>query len=371
GEEHAIAVPATAAAALGGSAAAPPAAPAGATQHSSSGRMKTFLRVRRVGAAAGPHSLKVDSSTRVTVTKPATKTRNPVSETFESENVMDETVGQANVYSETTAQLVQGLFEGRDGVVFAYGATNSGKSYSIWGPGDEANEGVIPRALRDVYQRLAGEKKLSTVGGGDCVTSERRQPPRVSLRVLEVYNNKAFCLLPKDGGERRWVDVSQLGDEVRFTGLEEHFPADVNEALSLTRKVRGRTRVNRTDLNAMSSRAHTVFMVRLHRDGGAEADGASVLTRTRGRGGALTASGSAAAVSHTSELFLVDLAGSERQHRSQSDKAEALNINLDNSDLFAKFKEMKNGAASVVCRTRTLTGVLRRVFVKPTGTSSS
>lgn len=95
GEEHAIAVPATAAAALGGSAAAPPAAPAGAPQHSSSsGRMKTFLRVRRVGAAAGPHSLKVDSSTRVTITKPATKTRNPVSETFESENVMDETVGQ-------------------------------------------------------------------------------------------------------------------------------------------------------------------------------------------------------------------------------------------------------------------------------------
>ncbi len=40
---------------------------------------------------------------------------------------------QADLYSATAQPLVKGLFEGQNGLIFAYGPTNSGKTYTIQG----------------------------------------------------------------------------------------------------------------------------------------------------------------------------------------------------------------------------------------------
>ncbi|CAM9902090.1 unnamed protein product, partial [Scytosiphon promiscuus] len=316
------------------------------------GRIRTVLRVRPVGAEAGPLSLTVSkgSSATVTTLRPATETRGPLSETFACDRVMDASAVQEDVYPETAAPLVAKLFEGpgESAQLFAYGATGSGKSHTLWGPKDEGvDSGVIPRVLEDVFQRLAG---LAGGGGGGG-----NETPRLSLRALEIYKDKAFDLLPTDGEKPRPVRVIQTHNQVVYEGLEEHWPASPAEALGLTKKVRSRVRVKPTLLNPESSRSHTVLMLRLHRgsSGGNRNGerGASLPARGRNRGRSTTAA--------------------ERLGRSQSDRVEALNINLDISDLFNKFKEMENGAGSVVCRTRTLTCVLKRMFVRPAACSSS
>lgn len=262
------------------------------------------------------------------------------------------------------------LFEGpgESAQLFAYGASGSGKSHTLWGPRDVGvDSGVIPRVLEDVFGRLR-------VGGGGG--DESGQPPCLSLRALEIYKDKAFDLLPREGDKPRQVRVIQTHNQVVYEGLEEHWPATSAEALDLTKKVRKRVRVRPTKLNSKSSRSHTVLMLRLHRESSSRNGGRGSSIPSRGHlreRGSTTApdTAAAAAAADGPVLYLVDLAGSERLGRSQSDKVEALNINLDISDLFGKFKEMENGAGAVVCRTRTLTCVLKRMFVRPAATISS
>lgn len=65
-----------------------------------SGRlMKTVTRIRKLGPDAGPLSLQVDegSSTTVTTTNPDPKTSRVARESFVSDRVLDESVGQVRV----------------------------------------------------------------------------------------------------------------------------------------------------------------------------------------------------------------------------------------------------------------------------------
>lgn len=78
------------------SASAPAAAPAAAPGPASRRLMKTITRIRKLGPDAGALSLKVDegSSTTVTTTNPDSKTSRLARESFVSDRVLDESVGQ-------------------------------------------------------------------------------------------------------------------------------------------------------------------------------------------------------------------------------------------------------------------------------------
>ena len=60
---------------------------------------------------------------------------------------------QSDVYEEAVKPLVEATLDGYNSTVFAYGQTGSGKTYTM-GTGHETlsrNEGVVPRALRDLF----------------------------------------------------------------------------------------------------------------------------------------------------------------------------------------------------------------------------
>lgn len=46
--------------------------------------------------------------------------------------------------------------DGRSGLVFTYGVTNSGKSYTVQGERGEDKEGILPRALDTVFNSIEG-----------------------------------------------------------------------------------------------------------------------------------------------------------------------------------------------------------------------
>ena len=118
------------------------------------------------------------------------------------------------------------------GLLFAYGVTNAGKTYTILG--NEAEPGVLPRALSDIFARLERDAALgSAVLASRCVvyggvvlcvnvvapptfTYPHRPPPNtksnsrcaVVCSYLEVYNDQIFDLLSEEpaGGARRPVN---------------------------------------------------------------------------------------------------------------------------------------------------------------------
>ena len=107
---------------------------------------------------------------------------------FNYDHVFNEESTQSEVYTHCVSRLVNSCFKGYNATIFAYGQTGSGKTHSIIGLARDAeDEGVIPRALRHVYQTLE-------------TATESQEMSLVSLHVsfIEIYNEECRDLLHVD-----------------------------------------------------------------------------------------------------------------------------------------------------------------------------
>jgi len=68
---------------------------------------------------------------------------------------------QEELYCATTEPLIDDLWMGRNGLVFAYGVTNAGKTFTIMGT--EEQPGLLPRALTAVFGRMQRNEKSMVV----------------------------------------------------------------------------------------------------------------------------------------------------------------------------------------------------------------
>lgn len=63
---------------------------------------------------------------------------------------------QSDFFSKTTLPLVRDLIAGQNGLIFAYGVTNSGKTYTIQGGSDPNTPGLLPRTFDVIFNSLEG-----------------------------------------------------------------------------------------------------------------------------------------------------------------------------------------------------------------------
>lgn len=63
---------------------------------------------------------------------------------------------QEEFFSRTTLPLVRDLLDGQNGLLFAYGVTNSGKTYTIQGGGEPGSAGILPRSLDVLFNSIDG-----------------------------------------------------------------------------------------------------------------------------------------------------------------------------------------------------------------------
>ena len=81
---------------------------------------------------------------------------------FAFDVAFDRDAEQRRVYELTTSFLVDGVLEGFNATVFAYGATGAGKTYTMTGSSDQA--GLIPRTLADLFLQV---RQASDIRGSD------------------------------------------------------------------------------------------------------------------------------------------------------------------------------------------------------------
>ena len=68
--------------------------------------------------------------------------------------VLDERSSQENAFNESCTGLLEGVLSDRNSCLFTYGASGSGKTYTIMGgPGEKA--GIIPRAMESIFDSLS------------------------------------------------------------------------------------------------------------------------------------------------------------------------------------------------------------------------
>lgn len=205
----------------------------------------------------------------------------------------------ADVYASVARPLVQSCLQGYDAVVFAYGQTASGKTFTLSGDDRSGEAGIISRAVWDLFHGIR--------------QGSARREYLLRVSYLEIWNELVRDLLePKNSPQVR--DDRRRGTHgVLVAPLQEQVVTSPSQIHAVLKRGEANRHIGATDWNERSSRSHTCFKIIVEsweRDTDARAN-ARVAKHYR-----------------VSELSLIDLAGSERhsQHAS-SRRTEGANIN--------------------------------------------
>ncbi|KAK7468596.1 hypothetical protein VKT23_003100 [Stygiomarasmius scandens] len=78
------------------------------------------------------------------------------SSTYTFSHVFPSATTQSDFFTKTTLPLVRDALEGQNGLLFTYGVTNSGKTYTVQGGSTEGSAGIVPRTLDVVFNSIDG-----------------------------------------------------------------------------------------------------------------------------------------------------------------------------------------------------------------------
>lgn len=290
---------------------------------------------------------------------------------FQFSQVYGPETTQKQIFDGTTKSLVKEVLDGGNSLIFTYGVTNAGKTFTFLGP--ESDGGILPRSLNVIFNSIEGkiylqnnikphqcvdftrltkeqqdgettnkrnllrrfkdndsQKTLSSMSSSSCSSfdsftsgdmngdsvclDETKSHVKFSVWVsfCEIYNESIHDLLDfvPNGSHRR--SALRLAQDVKGNCFVKDLKwvqvTSADEALKVVKIGRKNQSFSSTKLNNISSRSHSIFSIRMLR---IEDVGVPQ-------------------VQTISELSLCDLAGSERCARTQNRGErlkEARNIN--------------------------------------------
>ncbi|KAJ7937322.1 kinesin-like protein [Mycena leptocephala] len=165
---------------------------------------------------------------------------------FMFDRVFNNEARQQEVYEATAQPLLQGLFDGYNATVFAYGATGCGKTHTI--SGTESDPGIIYLTMADLFQRIGDRRDEWNV--------------EVMVTFLEIYNEEIRDLLadPNTPAPRGGLSIRE-DKTVKVAGLAELRPNSAEEVKEIVLQGNLRRTQSPTLANATSSRSHAVLQV--------------------------------------------------------------------------------------------------------------
>ncbi|ETV97792.1 hypothetical protein H310_09144 [Aphanomyces invadans] len=182
---------------------------------------------------------------------------------------------QDTVWDDLGIKVLEHAWTGFNVSLFAYGQTGAGKSFSMVGYGTD--KGIIPRASEVIFQRIHGAAADGTIF-------------KVEASMMEIYNEKVKDLFNPSSDNLKVRDHPSQGPYA--DGLTRSAVSTYDEITALMEAgIMARTTAS-TNMNATSSRAHTIFQI--------------ILTQSQ-----LDPS-SNKMMDKVSRINLIDLAGSER-----------------------------------------------------------
>ncbi|KAK9097129.1 hypothetical protein Sjap_022626 [Stephania japonica] len=195
------------------------------------------------------------------------------------DHVFDQDSANSTVHDLLTKDIIRAAVHGFNGTAFAYGQTSSGKTYTM--NGSQSEPGIVPLAVKDVFQNIQ-------------MITNREFLIRVSY--MEIYNEDINDLLSTENQKLQVHESLERG--IFVAGLREEIVNSPEQVLKLIESGEVNRHFGETNMNARSSRSHTIFRMVIE-----------------SKGKDITSSGDYSSGSdaiRVSVLNLVDLAGSER-----------------------------------------------------------
>ncbi|XP_034390989.1 kinesin-like protein KIF23 isoform X2 [Cyclopterus lumpus] len=333
-----------------------------------------YCRVRPLGVEDEECCIEVISSSTIQLHAPEgfkTNRNGEYKETqYSFKKVFGVSISQMELFEYVAKPLVDDLINGRNGLLFTYGVTGSGKTFTM--TGSPGQGGLLPRSLDMIFNSigpyqakryvfktddkngmevqnevdaLLERQKRENVSFPKSSSSRQRLDPEIAdmikseeayktdgvdedssysvfVSYIEIYNNYIYDLLEEnqdDAIKPKAPQSKTLREDQNHTmyvsGCVEVEVKSAEEAFQVFWRGQKKRKVANTRLNRESSRSHSVFIVKLAQ-APLDADGDNIL-QDRNQ---VT----------VSQLCLVDLAGSERTGRTGAEGTrirEAGNIN--------------------------------------------
>ncbi|KAF9357105.1 hypothetical protein BGX34_009598 [Mortierella sp. NVP85] len=232
---------------------------------------------------------------------------------------------QKDVFEYSISTIVDDVINGYNGTVFAYGQTGSGKTFTMMGPSidDEETKGIIPRIVDRIFSSILAAPSTTEF--------------TVTVSYLEIYMEKIRDLLHPINDNLPIHEEKSRGVYVK--GLCEVYVSSVQEIHEVMRRGGNNRMVAYTNMNAESSRSHSIFVVTIAQknlvDGSVK----------------------------SGKLYLVDLAGSEKVGKtgaSGQTLEEAKKINKSLSALGMVINALTDGKSThIPYRDSKLTRILQ------------
>ncbi|PXF41448.1 Kinesin-like protein KIF23 [Gracilariopsis chorda] len=296
---------------------------------------------------------------------------------YRFEHVFDEHADQERIFETTALPLVQSLFQGDNAVVFAYGVTCSGKTWTI--QGDNQHPGILPRALDVIVNSIAMAKgqglmqdsqlseDVALLTERDAKRRRRRGRPRPPVQPRKVHDSNYIPVDPNVDYQifASYIEVYQERCYDLFESNTTSIDDSYNEVKQESFPYSTASNVSRIATKRQKSK-RTVLKLKTNTNGEVYADGQSEVqihsradicrllefgqhNRTMARTNANEHSSRSHAIfiitlkqstkneslqratrATVSRFHIVDLAGSERTSRTNNDAArvqEAKSIN--------------------------------------------
>lgn len=244
---------------------------------------------------------------------------------YRFDHVFDSHATQADVFDKVTEDVIQRVLLGFNGALLAYGATFSGKTYTISGPHYSSPDcGLIPRTIKYLFQFF---ERSNT----PAFTIESYS---ISISFVEIYMEKLRDLLAvsdtADGEPSRDLHVYSLpiytrSDstlppvervKVEISGLTKLSITTPQQAQQILERANSNKVVASNRINQQSSRSHTILIINI-----------SYKFRTIEAPNLLH--------QRSSQLYIADLAGSESILRTRAEGERLTESRYINTSLLA------------------------------------
>ena len=211
-------------------------------------------------------------------------------QTYAFDFAFDKDCNQYTVFENSTKFLIDGVVNGYNATVFAYGATGAGKTYTMLG--NDNNPGIMPLTLRELFNK---------------VNSFNDREYKLKFWYLEIYNENIRDLLKFMGRNissnnldntdmnitsNEYLDLREDPEKgIIVNGITEININNSNDMLKILKRGNRNRTQEATGANETSSRSHAILQVSIeYKD---KNSGIDVEIKF-------------------SKLSLIDLAGSER-----------------------------------------------------------
>ncbi|KAF8844948.1 kinesin [Paxillus ammoniavirescens] len=203
----------------------------------------------------------------------------PEKDGFTFDRVFPMGTKQHEVFDYGVKDIVKDVLDGYNGTVFAYGQTGSGKTFTMMASHchlllthSEELKGIIPRITEQIFQSI--------------VESDAHLEYMVKVSYMEIYLERIRDLLAPQNDNLQVHEEKSRGVYVK--NLSDYYVSSAREVYEIMRQGGAARVVTSTNMNAESSRSHSIFLITIQQrntETGAQKSG---------------------------NLYLVDLAGSEK-----------------------------------------------------------